>query len=339
MPIRRRSTGGPSCRACSATSAAATRRWSCSVAGSPHPCSSRRSARSSSCTRRPTSPWRGRRPISACRCLLQPGVGAHGGVAAAMGDRRVVPALLVDLRRLVESLVARAEACGCDALVVTLDTTCSAGGRATSTWVTCPSRGARASRSTPPTRRSGGWWTRARRRPGVEGPAPRPRWPPPALVASPAPARAPARQSAARRCPARPSRRSWASTRGPRSAGRPRWLRARTRLPIVLKGVLHPDDARRALDEGVDGVVGARTAGGRWTARSQPRRAAGRRRRRRRPRAGSAGQRGAQRRRRPRRRRARRPGGAARPPLRLGTGLAGEDGVARWCPTSSGSST
>src|SRR3712207_7975082 len=26
------------------------------------------------------------------------------------------------------------------------------------------------------------------------------------------------------------------------------WLRARTRLPIVLKGVLHPDDARRALD-------------------------------------------------------------------------------------------
>jgi lactate 2-monooxygenase len=33
------------------------------------------------------------------------------------------------------------------------------------------------------------------------------------------------------------------------------WLRARTRLPIVLKGVLHPDDARRAVDHGVDGVV------------------------------------------------------------------------------------
>jgi lactate 2-monooxygenase len=32
-------------------------------------------------------------------------------------------------------------------------------------------------------------------------------------------------------------------------------LRARTRLPIVLKGVLHPDDARRALDAGVDGVM------------------------------------------------------------------------------------
>jgi len=32
-------------------------------------------------------------------------------------------------------------------------------------------------------------------------------------------------------------------------------LRAMTRLPIVLKGVLHPDDARRALEEGVDAVV------------------------------------------------------------------------------------
>ncbi|GAA4913271.1 alpha-hydroxy-acid oxidizing protein [Actinomycetospora succinea] len=32
-------------------------------------------------------------------------------------------------------------------------------------------------------------------------------------------------------------------------------LRSRTRLPVVLKGVLHPDDARRALDHGVDGVL------------------------------------------------------------------------------------
>ncbi|WP_258348717.1 alpha-hydroxy-acid oxidizing protein [Saccharopolyspora gregorii] len=32
-------------------------------------------------------------------------------------------------------------------------------------------------------------------------------------------------------------------------------LRERTKLPIVLKGVLHPDDARRAVDAGVDGVV------------------------------------------------------------------------------------
>ncbi len=32
-------------------------------------------------------------------------------------------------------------------------------------------------------------------------------------------------------------------------------LRERTRLPILLKGIQHPDDARRALDAGVDGIV------------------------------------------------------------------------------------
>ncbi len=33
------------------------------------------------------------------------------------------------------------------------------------------------------------------------------------------------------------------------------WLRARTTLPILLKGVVHPDDARRAVDLGVSGIV------------------------------------------------------------------------------------
>ncbi len=33
------------------------------------------------------------------------------------------------------------------------------------------------------------------------------------------------------------------------------WLREQTDLPIVLKGVQHPDDARRALDAGVQGIV------------------------------------------------------------------------------------
>ncbi|MFE9689159.1 alpha-hydroxy-acid oxidizing protein [Micromonospora sp. NPDC005806] len=32
-------------------------------------------------------------------------------------------------------------------------------------------------------------------------------------------------------------------------------LRERTRLPVVLKGILHPDDARRALDLGADAIV------------------------------------------------------------------------------------
>ena len=33
------------------------------------------------------------------------------------------------------------------------------------------------------------------------------------------------------------------------------FLRERTKLPILLKGVLHPDDASRALDHGVNGIV------------------------------------------------------------------------------------
>jgi lactate 2-monooxygenase len=33
------------------------------------------------------------------------------------------------------------------------------------------------------------------------------------------------------------------------------FLRERTKLPILLKGILHPDDARQALDHGIDGIV------------------------------------------------------------------------------------
>ena len=33
------------------------------------------------------------------------------------------------------------------------------------------------------------------------------------------------------------------------------WLRGTTTLPIVLKGILHPDDAREARERGVDGIV------------------------------------------------------------------------------------
>jgi isopentenyl diphosphate isomerase/L-lactate dehydrogenase-like FMN-dependent dehydrogenase len=44
------------------------------------------------------------------------------------------------------------------------------------------------------------------------------------------------------------------------------WLRELTDLPIVLKGICHPDDARRALDCGVDGIYcsnhGGRQANG-----------------------------------------------------------------------------
>ncbi|MEV6339528.1 alpha-hydroxy-acid oxidizing protein [Nocardia vinacea] len=44
------------------------------------------------------------------------------------------------------------------------------------------------------------------------------------------------------------------------------WLRSLTELPIVLKGISHPDDARRAIDAGVDGIFcsnhGGRQANG-----------------------------------------------------------------------------
>lgn len=44
------------------------------------------------------------------------------------------------------------------------------------------------------------------------------------------------------------------------------WLRSLTDLPLVVKGICHPDDARRALDEGVDGIYcsnhGGRQANG-----------------------------------------------------------------------------
>ena len=33
------------------------------------------------------------------------------------------------------------------------------------------------------------------------------------------------------------------------------WLRGTTTLPIVLKGILHPDDAREARERGIDGIV------------------------------------------------------------------------------------
>lgn len=44
------------------------------------------------------------------------------------------------------------------------------------------------------------------------------------------------------------------------------WLRSLTRLPLILKGICHPDDARRAIDGGADGIFcsnhGGRQANG-----------------------------------------------------------------------------
>ena len=40
------------------------------------------------------------------------------------------------------------------------------------------------------------------------------------------------------------------------------WLRSLTKLPLILKGICHPDDARRAVDEGADAIY-VSTHGGR----------------------------------------------------------------------------
>lgn len=44
------------------------------------------------------------------------------------------------------------------------------------------------------------------------------------------------------------------------------WLRSLTKLPLLVKGICHPDDARRAIDAGVDGIYcsnhGGRQANG-----------------------------------------------------------------------------
>jgi isopentenyl diphosphate isomerase/L-lactate dehydrogenase-like FMN-dependent dehydrogenase len=98
------------------------------------------------------------------------------------------------------------------------------------------------------------------------------------------------------------------------------WLRERTSLPILLKGVQHVDDAREALSRGVDGiVVQPRRAPGRRRDRLAGCPAADRRRGRQRPRD-PLRQRRPHRHRRtqgpcPRRRR-----GLPRPPLHLGPG-------------------
>lgn len=153
---------------------------------------------------------------------------------------------------LVESLVARAGACGCEAIVVTLDTTMLGwrirdldlaylpflSGKGIAQYTSDavfrqlplepgPEPGGRPTfaglralfeltRAYP-----GGFWSSAR--------SPDPR-------------------AAVRRfleVYSRPSL-TWADLQ---------FLRERTTLPILLKGILHPDDARKALAEGVDGIV------------------------------------------------------------------------------------
>jgi lactate 2-monooxygenase len=174
-------------------------------------------------------------------------------ITRAMGDApRWYQLYFSSSRELARSFVARADACGCEAIVLTLDTTMLGWrlrdldlaylpfilGRGIAQYVSDPEF--------------------QRRLDDVE--------PPPAGRPNLAAIRALYRL--ARAYPGS----TWRNLRSPRPRAAARlfmqvfprpslgwddvdFLRQATRLPILLKGVLHPDDARRALDHGVDGIV------------------------------------------------------------------------------------
>jgi lactate 2-monooxygenase len=174
-------------------------------------------------------------------------------IARAMGDApRWYQVYFSFSKELARSFVERAEACGCEAIVLTLDTTMLGWrlrdldlaylpfilGRGIAQYVSDPEF--------------------QRRLDGVEAPA----------AGRPNLAAIRALYRLARAYPGS-TWRNLLSPR-PRAAARlfmdlfPRpslswedvdFLRETTKLPIVLKGILHPDDARRALDHGVDGIV------------------------------------------------------------------------------------
>jgi len=173
--------------------------------------------------------------------------------AAAMGGApRWFQLYWAALDGLMESFVARAEACGCEAIVLTLDTK-SLGWRPRDLDLG----------SSPFLRGMGiAQYTsdpvfRAALDEPLE-PAPAPVTPAGVLGLIGAARRHPdgalraLRSGAARRALQR-----WAASFPHPAltwADLPR-LRRATRLPVVLKGILHPDDARRALDAGADGLV------------------------------------------------------------------------------------
>src|SRR6185503_7526117 len=153
---------------------------------------------------------------------------------------------------LVESLVGRAEACGCEAIVVTLDTTVLGWrtrdlelaylpflrGKGRAQYTSDPVF-QRLLDEEPPS--------------ALPGAGPRPR---PAALGT--------LFQLIRNYPERfaPGRARKAVERFIQVYSRPSlswddlpFLRERTKLPIVLKGIVHPDDARRAVDAGMDGIV------------------------------------------------------------------------------------
>ena len=173
--------------------------------------------------------------------------------AAAMGDApRWFQLYMSTSDELVRSFVSRAERVGCEAIVVTLDTTMLGwrlrdldlgylpflAGKGIAQYVTDPVFQRLVDDAPPPERGPvtpaavRALWRLARAYPGST-------W---ANLRSPRP-----RQAVRTFLDvfARPSL-NWQNLALVRDA---------TKLPILLKGILDPDDARRALDEGVDGIV------------------------------------------------------------------------------------
>jgi lactate 2-monooxygenase len=156
---------------------------------------------------------------------------------------------------LVESLVGRAEACGCEAIVVTLDTTLLGWRSRDLAMAYLPflrGKGIAQYTSDPVFQRLIADASGER-----SAPAPRPN------LAALGTLIQVLRNYPDRFWPAlRSGRARRAVERFVEIYSRPslNWddlpfLRERTKLPIVLKGILHPDDARRAIDAGVDGIL------------------------------------------------------------------------------------
>jgi lactate 2-monooxygenase len=176
--------------------------------------------------------------------------------AEAMGDSpRWFQLYWSTSNELVESLVARAEACGCEAIVLTLDTTILGWRTRDLDLAYLPflrGKGIAQYVSDPVFQR-----LLDEERAGPPAPTPRPNLSALGTLIA-----------LVRRYPGRfwPTLRSGRARRAVERFteiySRPsltwddlRFLRELTRLPILLKGVLHPDDARRAIDAGVDGIV------------------------------------------------------------------------------------
>jgi isopentenyl diphosphate isomerase/L-lactate dehydrogenase-like FMN-dependent dehydrogenase len=155
---------------------------------------------------------------------------------------------------LVESLVARADRCGCDAVVVTLDTTMLGwrardldlghlpflSGKGIAQYTSDPVFMRKLDDPLPTAAPHGGAVTLSALRALVA----MSRAMPGSAITNLRTGRA---RAAVRRFVATYSRSSltWKDLA---------WLRERTKLPIVLKGILHPDDARMAVDHGIDAV-------------------------------------------------------------------------------------